>query len=85
MKRYNWRVFHDLRRVWRFTAPGMLPYLPWGSIPRPTYCARCTAWTWCTAEVPALSTKRAFICEECADINDEECDAAWASLCGGNY
>jgi hypothetical protein len=85
MKPHNWRVFQQFRRLWRFLTPGLILHARWHETPRPTYCARCGGWTWCTAEIPALSTKSAFICHECADINDADCDEAWSSLCGGNY
>lgn len=79
MKRYNWRVFEQARRLRRFLTPGLLAYIT--GVPRPTYCVRCGAWTWCTSEVPALSTRRAFICHDCADVNDADCDEAWRSFC----
>lgn len=82
MPRYNHRVFSDawdvIRWGWR---PALWPHMRWHEMPRPAYCARCGAWTWCTGEVPALTTRPQFLCEECADINEAECDAAWAAFC----
>jgi hypothetical protein len=79
VKPHNWRVFAQFRKLRRFLTPGLLAHMP--AIPRPTYCARCKGWTWCTAEVPALSTRPLFICHDCADENDEESDAAWRAFC----
>ena len=56
----------------------------WASrLPRVGYCDCCGVWAWRTNETPAYScSDGAFLCEECADINDEETRHAWADYYG---
>lgn len=52
--------------------------------PRPGYCHCCGAWTWLTNETPAYSAfDGAYLCEECADENDEETRLAWREYYAG--
>lgn len=52
--------------------------------PRPGYCVRCGTWAWLTNERPAYSAyDGAFLCEDCAELNDEETRYAWAEYYGG--
>ena len=78
----NWRVRDNWRKAWKLFRTGrLIPRIDFKHLARCTYCVRCDAWTWCSSEVPALTTARAFICEDCAVINDADCDAAWSSFC----
>lgn len=56
----------------------------WFYVPRPGYCLCCGRWTWLTNERPAYSAyDGAFLCEDCAEINDEETRFAWAEYYSG--
>lgn len=57
------------------------PFFWW---PRLGYCMRCGVWTWLTNERPAYSAyDGAFICEDCAIMNDDETRAAWDEYYSG--
>lgn len=80
--RFNHRIFDNWAKAWRFVATlALIPHIDIKRLARPAYCARCGAWTFCSSEIPALTTRPAFICEECADVNDDECRAAWQAFC----
>lgn len=55
----------------------------WRDMPRPRYCDMCGGRGWCTLEPAARSTAEGWLCEECADINALEWDAAWAEYYSG--
>jgi len=45
---------------------------------------RCGVWSWLTNERPAYSAfDGAFICEDCAIMNDDETRAAWDEYYSG--
>lgn len=54
------------------------------NLPRPGYCLCCNAWSWRTNETPAYSAyDGAWLCDDCADDNDEETRRAWAEYYSG--
>lgn len=55
----------------------------WSNMPRPAYCEMCDIWTWCTKERACLSSHVGFLCEECADWNDESKEIDEQPLLGG--
>lgn len=81
-----WRWWYNLveRRLWQV-------YWFWKSH-RFAYCQGYTCyhatngtgvWTLCREQVFARSTASAWMCEECADEEQQEVDAAWAEYYGG--
>lgn len=82
MTRAYRKLKDHLRWRWRLLFIAPKEFLFW--IPRPGYCDCCGAWCWLTNERPAYSAyDGAFICEECADINDYETDMAWRDYYSG--
>lgn len=79
-------------RAWN-TMRHRLRFSPWRSLftknfwfwmPRPGYCACCGSWCWLTNERPAYSAyDGCFLCEDCAEHNDEETRFAWAEYYSG--
>ena len=56
----------------------------WLSFPRPGYCHCCGDWAWLTRETAARTLHgHGYLCQECAEINDREWDAAWAEYYSG--
>ena len=54
------------------------------NLPRPGYCQCCNYWAWLTNETPAYSAyDGAYICEECAIVNDSETEHAWSEYYSG--
>lgn len=72
-------ILHRLKLLWqkkrfiRFAEP----------LPRIGSCDCCGSWTWRTQEPIARSIGRAWLCDDCAAIEEVECDQAWAEYYSG--
>lgn len=67
MIRWLWRAYWWLRRQ------------------RVGYCEHpcCGCWTWLVLQPINRSAYSAWLCEECADEEQRECEAAWAEYYSG--
>lgn len=49
-------------------------------LPRVGSCNCCGAWSWRTLEPVARSIGRAWLCDDCAAVEEKECQAAYAEF-----
>ncbi len=67
------QIAYRLRIAWRFR----ILLSATNPFPRVGSCDCCGAWSWRTLEPVARSIGRAWLCDDCAAVEETECQAAY--------
>lgn len=67
------QIAYRLRLAWKFR----IVVSATNPLPRVGTCDCCRAWCWRTQESVARSIGRAWLCDDCAAVEEKECQAAY--------